>query len=295
MKDKIKILNFPPRRVLSFDIEEWYHANYNGYDYKNLQHAEKRLDYLVPEILELLHKSGSRATFFVLGEIAKISPHIVKMIDRAGFPIGSHGMTHRLFHKLSNDEIESELKESKARIENIIGKRIKGFRAPCFAIDIARYDVLIDQLQNLFYDYDSSIVPVKYLGGGHRNYPAKPFKIKNIVEFPLGFWAKGGYGFVLSGGHFRFLPLRMIEAFIKKQIQKEIPVTLYLHPKDIDRNNPRLPLSFLYNIVHMFGVKKSKKKLEKMLSEYKFYAIEDYFQHKDEKLNIANKEKIKER
>lgn len=272
------VLDFQPRRVLSFDIEEWYHANYDGFDYSSLTDAENRLDTLIPQLIDLLVESGSSATFFVLGEVAKGSPHIVKMIDDAGFPVASHGLTHRLLKDLSDDEIEHELKASKDLLESLTGKAVRGFRAPCFAVNRDRYPQLMEQLEKCGYTYDSSIVPVRYAGGGFPGFPPKPFKMGNIIEFPIGSWGIGRYGFALSGGHFRFLPSWLVNRMTNSNLSSGIPVVFYLHPKDVDENNPKLPLPLFYNFVHLFGTKKAKFRLAKMLKMCKFSPIEDFFE-----------------
>ena len=58
--------------ILTFDIEEWYHIRFDttflsNYQLKNS--LEKRLDYNVKIILDLLDKHEQKASFFCLGDV----------------------------------------------------------------------------------------------------------------------------------------------------------------------------------------------------------------------------------
>ena len=68
--------------ILTFDIEEWFHLLDN--DSTRTVHQwskyEKRIHLNMDKIFNLLDNSNTRATFFVVGWIAKKYPEIIKRI-----------------------------------------------------------------------------------------------------------------------------------------------------------------------------------------------------------------------
>jgi seryl-tRNA synthetase len=65
----------------------------------------------VEKILLLLSKTDNEATFFVLEEVARNHPGLVKRIHEEGHEIGSHGYSHQLLSKLSRSELEIEIEQ----------------------------------------------------------------------------------------------------------------------------------------------------------------------------------------
>ena len=50
--------------------------------------------------------------------------------------------------------------------------------------------------------------------------------------------------------------------FIRKQNGKGIPVFIYIHPREIDRNQQRLDLPFWTSFIHYWGIRGCRKKVE---------------------------------
>src|SRR4051794_9758201 len=82
--------------ALTVDVEEWYHTclvpSYVRPEGRPALVNE--LDRLLPELLEMLARSGRSATFFVLGEVAERLPRRVREIAAAGHEVASHGHHH---------------------------------------------------------------------------------------------------------------------------------------------------------------------------------------------------------
>src|SRR5438445_7389547 len=78
--------------------------------------------------LPLLQEFGSRATFFVTVDWIGTSGYLtwpqVRTLADAGMEIGSHSMTHRPPSTLSSAELSVELRESKMRIEDRVGRPV---------------------------------------------------------------------------------------------------------------------------------------------------------------------------
>ena len=73
---------------------------------------------------------------------------------------------------------------------------------------------------------------------------------------------------------FRSLPIFLIKHWTRYVNEKESqPVIFYLHPREIDRNQPRLKLKIKDAFIHYYGIKNCEKKVEQVLSLYKFDTI----------------------
>jgi peptidoglycan/xylan/chitin deacetylase (PgdA/CDA1 family) len=87
----------------------------------------------LPRLLELYSKHDVKATFFFNGDIVKLHPEVVKMVEKEGHEVGSHGMTHEVnmaFDLLPLKMQIQQLKESKSMLEDLSGNEVISFRAP---------------------------------------------------------------------------------------------------------------------------------------------------------------------
>lgn len=82
------------------------------------------------KIVETLKNNGAVGTFFLVGFWIEQNADKVKIIDEAGFDIGTHSNTHPKMSTLSELEMKSELETSMEMLTKIINKPIKFFRAP---------------------------------------------------------------------------------------------------------------------------------------------------------------------
>lgn len=90
------------------------------------------------KILEILGRQELEATFFVVA--GDWPPEDIKRIAEQGHEIASHSVTHPHMAKLGRSRWKEELRESKDQLEQVIGKRVSGFRAPSWSIPYDRYE-----------------------------------------------------------------------------------------------------------------------------------------------------------
>jgi hypothetical protein len=123
-----------PINALTIDVEDWYHPELVRSHLDSTSPRERVSQAILP-ILNLLDQYKVKASFFILGDIAKQCPDLVREIYEKGHEVGCHGMSHRMLEDLGEKGLRKELVEFKKVISEILGDlEIKGFRAPTFSL-----------------------------------------------------------------------------------------------------------------------------------------------------------------
>lgn len=272
------------KNIFSIDLEEWFHANYEDGLFDNNKEYEIRVLETTTQLLNLLDKYNTKATFFVLGYISKNFPELVQEIDYRGHEIASHGMSHTLVYKLTKDEFRKEARESKEMLESLIKKQVYGFRAPSWSIvDSSKWAWKI--LEEEGYLYSASVFPVKNFLYGMPNSPRfkyNPIDNNMFLEIPTSTVKMLGKNIPFSGGaYLRLFPYPVIDFLSKKNNQDREgeefnPTIFYIHPREIDKGQPKLRLSFINYMIHYYGISSCYNKLEKILKNHSCTSFRDY-------------------
>lgn len=88
----------------------------------------------VPLILDLLARTGIRATFFVPGWVAEHYPDRVRAIHQAGHEVGHHGYLHEWLDPARPDVEEDVLRRGITALQDLIGERPVGYRSPAWEL-----------------------------------------------------------------------------------------------------------------------------------------------------------------
>lgn len=163
--------------ALSVDVEEWYHTCLvPAYVRPELRPAglAEELDFLLPELLGLLAEAKRQATFFVLGEVAARHGRRIRELAAAGHEIGSHSFHHLRANDLPVRDFVAQARDSKALLEDLTGRTVRGFRAPEWSFREPGNPRLAE-LAALGFEYDSSLAP--YLGAGSLGNPRWPTRL----------------------------------------------------------------------------------------------------------------------
>lgn len=279
------------KNVLTIDLEEWYHANYSDNLFDNNNNYEVRVINSTQRILDLLKKYNAKATFFTLGLIAEKHPELIKLIHDNGHEISSHGYAHQLVYKQNKYEFEDDLKKSIHFIEKAIGEKPLGYRAPSWSLN-KDTSWVIPILKNNGFQYDASVFPVKTFLYGIPEAPRFPFRIINnndsVFEFPTSTFRFLNKNIPFSGGfYFRFMPYKFINFFFNSINKRNRPVVFYLHPREIDPEQPRLEgLNFRDRFIHYYQINNCDTKLEKLLKDFTFITMKSYFEKEGQSLNL---------
>ncbi len=265
--------------ILTFDIEEWFHILDNDSTKNELDwnKYEYRLEANMNRILELLSKNNQRATFFVLGWVARKFPEVVKEINSLDFEIATHSDLHQLAYNQTKTEFKTDLEQSIKSIEDLIGKKVRTYRAPGFSVtneNLWVYEVLVNQ----GIEIDCSIFPALRAHGGLKHYGSSEpsileFNGCSIKEFPINVESILGQKIIFSGGgYFRLFPYW----FIKKMMNESKYVMTYFHPRDFDSEQPMIKeLSLVRKFKSYYGLNKSFQKLESLITDYNFIDIHE--------------------
>jgi hypothetical protein len=92
-----------------------------------------------------------------------------------------------------------------------------------------------------------------------------------IVELPISTTTFLGRRFAYcGGGYLRLAPLSLVRRWIRQANQQGQPVVLYIHPRDIDPDQPRLPMPRLRRFKSYVGLEGALDKLNALVQEFPF-------------------------
>lgn len=264
-------------RILTFDIEEWFHILDNSQTKTEIEWGsyESRIHANMETIFDITDQANVSATFFVVGWIAEKYPEVVKEICKRGYEIGSHTHMHQLVYEQNRKSFFNDVEKSIKILEDISGDKIRSFRAPGFSITNAN-KWAFEVLAELGIEIDCSVFPAGRAHGGLPQYGhSQPSILSyngiNLKEFPISTTRYFNKQIIFSGGgYFRLFPYNLI----KKWTQKSEYVMTYFHPRDFDANQPKIPgLSIPRQFKSYVGLKQSKVKLQRWLDDFNFIDI----------------------
>lgn len=266
-------------RILTIDLEDWFHSFLQDpYSWGNF---ERRAHMATYRLLELLKEYGSQATFFVLGDVAEHHRELIKDIANDGHEIGSHGFRHEYISNLTPDSFRQDIRQSIQLLESITGKPVQSYRAPHFSISKETMWSL-EILKEEGIKYDSSIFPIKNGRYGMPNAKRIPHQIlPDLWEWPITTLPSQIGNIPFAGGfYFRFFPWRFFSYAISAIEKMNEPVLVYLHPWEIDIDQPyyRSPSRFL-NFRHYYGLKNTEEKIKRLLGARKFTTLATGFKN----------------
>jgi polysaccharide deacetylase family protein (PEP-CTERM system associated) len=269
--------------ALTIDVEDFFQVSAfdDCVDRSRWDEYESRVVIGTGKILDILENAGVRATFFVLGWVADRQPELVRAIHAAGHEIASHGYWHRLIYQQTPDEFRADVRRSRALLEDLIGKAVTAYRAPSFSItrrNLWAFDVLIEE----GFELDSSVYPTFHHRYGIAGAPLGPHRVVRpsgtIWEFPGTVWRGLGYPLpVGGGGYFRLYPYWLTRVGLGAINRSGRPFVAYLHPWELDPGQPRLRPGRVKAFRHYVNLRRSEKRLARMLGEFRMGTLAEAF------------------
>ncbi len=267
------------QHFFTVDVEEYFQVNAFEQVVPREQWPQwpQRLGLTMPRLLEQLNRFGVKGTFFVLGWVAEHNPDIVRAIAREGHEVASHGFWHRRVHTISPSVFREDVRTSRAVLEDLIGDRVVGYRAPSFSI-VPGVEWAFDVLLEEGFQYDSSLFPIRRRGYGYPSAPRAPHIIRrpsgSLAEFPLATLRWAGLSIpAAGGGYLRQLPFGLVRRAFADSSVRGVQATFYIHPWEIDSEQPRLPVGVLTRLRHYRGLSRTADRIERLLTEFPFTSI----------------------
>ena len=273
--------------ILGIDFEDWFHPELiQKYITNETKHPEVIRG--IHDILDLLRKKDTNATFFVVGELLEFKPELLDLILDDDHEIAFHTMKHtRLDTPNFKGTFELELK----KFHLLTNGKSKGFRAPSFSLNKTS-SWLIDLLEKNNYVYDSSVVPAKTSLYGMPNAQKIPYKITSnslennsnngkIIEFPIMVTKLLGKSMPVGGGFYlRTLPFRLIKKSFNQYEKQKTPGVFYIHSWELTpKYMPKLKLSLKDSFITYHNLDSVYTKMEELLSLYEFTSFEKYLKN----------------
>jgi len=280
------------KNLLTVDLEDWFSVepllkSIPRETWKDQISVVKRS---TREVLDLFDKHDHvKATFFVLGWIADQYPDLIQEVADRGHEIACHSYYHRMVSSLTPDEFKRDTDKAINAIVKACSRIPLGYRSPSWGIrpDMSwAFEILAD----FGFEYDSSISPIKHDIYGHPTARKAAYEIvtssgKTIVEIPAStIIIQRRIVSIGGGGWFRQHPSWFTRWGIRKLNGRGMPVVIYFHPWELDRELPEKRLwtyrkkkrGSLKNWARQYmGNITMKPKLEKLLRGFEFGPIKD--------------------
>jgi polysaccharide deacetylase family protein (PEP-CTERM system associated) len=268
--------------IFSIDVEDWFNLSGTGLEPPPSQwdRLESRVEGNFRGLLELLADGGGSATCFFIGYFGKRFPHLIREAVAAGHEIASHSYFHRLIYEMSPEEFYQDALASRKLLEDISGRPVRGFRAPAFSVT-ARTPWFFDKLAEAGYRYDSSVFPARHQTGGLATSRLEPHSIKTsagtIAEFPITVVRTLGTAMCFfGGGYLRLFPYRLMRTMGRRALKEGRPIVFYIHPREIDPDHPRLPLSRRRRFTSYVNLRSTRPKIERLLRDFRVSSFDKY-------------------
>jgi len=265
------------KHAFTVDLEDWFDGI--PIDAATKAAVERRLEVGADRLLHLLADRKVRATFFVLGGVAKAYPALLHRISDLGHEIGSHGLSHDLIYSMSPERFRDETRRSMRDIEDCIGKPVRSYRAAYFSITRQSFWAL-EILAGDGIRFDSSIFPVNNWRYGINDYSRTPLVIRTangpILEFPVSTRRFMRWNVPTTGGaYFRIYPYWITRSNIKRNEEEGLPVVFYLHPWELDPQHPVVRFHYKAMATHYVNLRSTTARLQRLLSDFEFTTLSE--------------------
>lgn len=266
--------------LLGIDFEDPRDIGVGGRKFPN------RLGERTSRLLEIFQKHQAKATFFVVGSIVPENVPVLREVVGAGHEIAAHSFAHRELTHYSKEEFTEDLRRNLHELENTLGVKVQGYRAPSCSL-VPETEWVWDVLEEHGIRYSSSVMPtyVPYLYW--KKFGRHPRQVRDgLWEIPLSFAKFFGIPFpFLCGIYCRLTPRLLLPFFVSSLLTKGEPVVSYLHPYDFDAAQPRhvMNTNRIMNLLMYYGRGKMEKTLDALVSKYPTTTYQEFVKNLTDK------------
>lgn len=268
----------PTTHIMSVDVEDYFmvEAFASSVSRDSWESRPSRVAMSTRRVLDLFDEYGVKATFFFVGWVANKLPELVREVHARGHELACHSYWHRTVYSLAPNEFREDTRAAVRAIEDAAGVKVQGYRAPSWSIT---KDCLwaLDILAEEGFTYDSSIYPIYHDLYGVPGAERFPYELNsqnghNLKEYPPATVRVFGQSLpAAGGGYLRILPLAYTHwVFRKFEMQYHERVIVYLHPWELDPEQPRIPAGLKSRFRHYTNLGSMENRLESLLARYAF-------------------------
>lgn len=270
------------QNALTVDVEDYFQVSAfaKNINYSNWGEHPLRVEKNTHRLLDIFDEAKIKATFFVLGWVADRNKKLVETIALRGHEVACHGYSHQLIYNQTQDVFREETFRSKRLLEDIVQKPVNGYRAASYSI--TKHSLwALDILAEAGFEYDSSIFPVKHDRYGIPNAEEHPHRLKTpdgsqLIEFPLSTATVFGHKLPMAGGgYFRLYPYMLTKAGLSQINRDNRPFIFYLHPWEIDTDQPKVSAKWFSRFRHYNNLHKCEPRLKQLLKDFEFTTVKD--------------------
>jgi polysaccharide deacetylase family protein (PEP-CTERM system associated) len=268
--------------ALTIDVEDYFQVSaFAPYIRRDeWDSRECRVERNVNQILDLLARRSTQATFFTLGWVAERYPQIVRRIVADGHELASHGYGHQRASDLDARAFGEDVTRAKRILEDIAGVPVLGYRAPSFSIGTGNLWAF-DVLAQAGYRYSSSIYPIAHDHYGMPDSPRFAYRVgSGLLEVPVTTVRLLNRNLPSSGGgYFRLLPYAMSRWLIGRvNAADREPAVFYFHPWEIDPGQPRVSgIDAKTRFRHYVNIPRMEAKLQLLLEDFRWGRMDHIF------------------
>lgn len=264
--------------ILTVDVEDWFHIlevdSACALDRSRWSSLESRVVANTEALLQLFAEARTAATFFVVGWVAARHPDLVRRIAAGGHEIGSHSYWHEVMHAHDRRSLAADLGASRKVLQDLSGQPVRGFRAPGNSITPATAWAL-DVIAEQGYAYDSSLCPGLSSHGGYPSPFHGPHRVRcnagDLAEIPSSTASFAGRRIPYAGGgYLRLFPYAVLRACLRADNAAGRPANVYVHPREIDPDQPRMALPRKRRFKYYVGLRTTRQKLSNLLRDHRF-------------------------
>lgn len=271
------------QNIMTVDVEDYFQvaALAESIKVSEWEGIPTRVVNNTQRLLDLFDQHNIKVTHFILGWVADKHPELVAEIHQRGHEVASHGYSHQLIYNQSPEVFRNETIRSKSLLEDITGSQVLGYRAASYSITRKSLWAL-DILGECGFTYDSSIFPIVHDRYGIPNSPKDPYYIKTaeghqLLELPLSTESWFGQTIpIAGGGYFRLYPYWLSKFLYRRREKKQQPFIFYLHPWEVDAEQPKVDVSWFSRFRHYNNLDKCESRLSNLISEFKFDTMQSY-------------------
>ena len=276
------------QNALTVDVEDYFQVSAfaKSIDQEEWDKHPLRVEKNTRRLMDMFDEAQVKATFFVLGWVAERNRDLIEEIAKRGHEVASHGYSHQLIYNQTPEVFREETIRSKALLEDIVQMPVRGYRAASYSITKKSLWAL-DILAEAGFVYDSSIFPIRHDRYGIPDAKEIPHHLKtpkghSIVEFPLSTAKIFKYKMpVAGGGYFRLYPYALTKAGLSQINRRQQPFIFYLHPWEIDPDQPKIEAGWFSRFRHYNNLEKCESRLKRLMVDFQFGTVSQVLENFD--------------